>query len=194
MLRTCSALSEKGEKCRSAVQKSVNDECLKSIAQLGRTFGTDRVIVGCVWIGKEENFRLLERMAKTLPRGTFYKSHLNADCLGTVFSSLSSSLTSLRTQSLDAAGGKLLSIFSAKVVDKMPSHIRSIRQLAGDEWYICTSQVSKWIWERNSGKLIQDTRSLVGSDGIAFTEILSRRAARGWSTSAAKLWSRKMAE
>jgi hypothetical protein len=148
----CSDLSEKGEKCRSAVQKSVNDECLKSIAQLGRTFGTDRVIVGCVWIGKEENFRLLERMAKTLPRGTFYKSHLNAECLGTVFSSLSSSLTSLRTQSLDAAGGKLLSIFSAKVVDKMPSHIRSIRQLAGDEWHVCDSQVSKWIWDRKSGK------------------------------------------
>ena len=152
VLRTCSALSEKGEKCRSAVQKSVNDECLKSIAQLGRTFGTDRVIVGCVWIGKEENFRLLERMAKTLPRGTFYKSHLNAECLGTVFSSLSSSLMSLRTQSLDAAGGKLLSIFSAKVVDKMPSHIRSIRQLAGDEWHVCDLQVSKWIWDRKSGK------------------------------------------
>jgi hypothetical protein len=45
VMRTCSALSEKGEKCRSAVQKSVNDECLKSIAHLGRTCGTDRVIV-----------------------------------------------------------------------------------------------------------------------------------------------------
>ena len=193
----CSDLSEKGEKCRSAVQKSVNDECLKSIAQLGRTFGTDRVIVGCVWIGKEENFRLLERMAKTLPRGTFYKSHLNADCLGTVFSSLSSSLTSLRTESLDVAGGKLLTIRSAKVLDKMPSHIRSIRLLAGDEWYKFDSQVSKWIWERNSGKLIQDKKIpgvLLARTAARFTEILSRRAARGWSTSAAKLWSRKMAE
>ena len=168
VLRTCSALSVKGERCRAAVQKSVDDECLKSIAQLGRTFGTDRVILGCVGIGKEDNFRLLEQMAKTLPRGTFYKSHLNADCLCTVFSSLSSSLTSLRTESLDAAGGKLLTIRSAKVVDKMPSNIRLIRQLAEDEWYICTSQVSKWIWERKSGKLTQVSHGLVGFDGIAF--------------------------
>ena len=51
-----------------------------------------------------EQFTVLQEMAEVLPRGSFHKLGLNASKLRTVFSSLSSSVTDLRTEGGSRSG------------------------------------------------------------------------------------------
>ena len=53
-----------------------------------------------------QNYQVLQQMGEALPRGSFQKLGLNAGGLRTAFSSLSSSLTTLRND----GGGKELKL------------------------------------------------------------------------------------
>ena len=69
------------------------------------SFGKDKVVLRTLAFGPpQEDFKLLAEMASALPRGEFQKLGLDADKLRTAFSSLSSSMTELRTE----GGGRLL--------------------------------------------------------------------------------------
>ncbi|KXZ55304.1 hypothetical protein GPECTOR_3g439 [Gonium pectorale] len=72
--------------------------CVERVRRIGDLLGRDRVHVHTVAFGPpDENYRVLQSMAKALPGGSFQKLGLSAGCLRTAFSSLTSSLTTLRT-------------------------------------------------------------------------------------------------
>jgi hypothetical protein len=84
--------------CRAAVKQQVTDKCAQRIQQLGDLYGRDRTYIGTVAFGPpSEDYAVLQTMAAQLPRGSFQKLGLSALQLRTAFSSLTSSLTSLRT-------------------------------------------------------------------------------------------------
>ena len=84
--------------CRAEVVKRVRDECCKKIVHLGDMFGRDRMCVNTVAFGPpDEDYVVLEEMAKQLPRSSFQKLGLSAANLRSAMTSLSSSLTTLRT-------------------------------------------------------------------------------------------------
>ncbi|KAG2455009.1 hypothetical protein HYH02_000834 [Chlamydomonas schloesseri] len=89
--------------CRALVRMSVNEKCLGRIRTMGDLLGRDRVSVNTVAFGPAaEDFAVLQAMSKVLPRGSFQKLGLSANCLRTAFTSLTSNLTTLRTE---AGGG-----------------------------------------------------------------------------------------
>lgn len=92
-----------------------------------------QVIVQTVAFGPpREDFKLLEEMAGVLPRGQFQKLGLNAGGLRTAFSSLSSSMSTLRTE----GGGRALTRRN-KTVDPTQKVDLSKEILKGSEgWWI----------------------------------------------------------
>ncbi|KXZ55302.1 hypothetical protein GPECTOR_3g437 [Gonium pectorale] len=95
--------------CRAAIHKSVNDECVKRIQHIGDLLGRDRVHMHAVAFGPPtEDYAVLQSMAKALPRSSFQKLGLSADCLRTAFTSLTSTLTSLRTEAAGTGPGLTL--------------------------------------------------------------------------------------
>jgi len=73
-------------------------DCVRKVQLLGDLFGRDRVFVNMIAFGKpDENYRVLRAMAEALPRHSFQKLGLSAEGLRTAFSTLTSSLTSMRT-------------------------------------------------------------------------------------------------
>ena len=92
----------KANLCRTALKTLVQKQCRDRITELGDLFGRDRMAVHTVAFGPPgDDYAVLEEMARVLPRGSFQKLGLSASGLRTAFSSLSSSLTTLRT---DGAG------------------------------------------------------------------------------------------
>ena len=88
----------KKEQCRHQVRKKLLQLCTDKITLLGETFGVDRVRFNSVAIGNpNEDFSVLEKMSKVLPNGSFMKLGLSTNLLSSTFTSLSSTLTSLRT-------------------------------------------------------------------------------------------------
>jgi hypothetical protein len=84
--------------CRAAVKQQVTDQCALRIQQIGDLYGRDRTYIGTVAFGPPgEDYTVLQTMAAQLPRGSFQKLGLSALQLRTAFSSLTSSLTSLRS-------------------------------------------------------------------------------------------------
>ncbi|PNH00366.1 Eukaryotic elongation factor 2 kinase [Tetrabaena socialis] len=99
-LQTCPAA--KG--CRYAVRQQVQEQCVQRIKKLGDLLGRDRVYIGTVAFGPpSEEYTVLAAMAAALPRNSFQKLGLSAGCLRTAFTSLTSSLTTMRT---DAGGSR----------------------------------------------------------------------------------------
>ena len=95
-LRTCPDTHN----CRKAIQAHVRSECVKKVQKLGDLFGRDRVFIATVGFGPaSESYEVLEEMARAMPRSSFQKLGLTAGGLRTAFSSLSSTLTSMRTES-----------------------------------------------------------------------------------------------
>mmetsp|Transcript_10216 Transcript_10216/g.16539 ORF Transcript_10216/g.16539 Transcript_10216/m.16539 type:complete len:690 (+) Transcript_10216:55-2124(+) len=85
--------------CRRAVKKYVEDEVLKRVRKLGDYFGRDRMMIGTVAFGPPNlNYRMLKQMANELPRGSFQKLGLQVGGLKTALTSLTTSLTTLRTE------------------------------------------------------------------------------------------------
>ncbi|PNW84737.1 hypothetical protein CHLRE_03g156650v5 [Chlamydomonas reinhardtii] len=94
--------------CRALVRKSVNEKCLARIRNMGDLLGRDRVSVNTVAFGPAaEDFAVLQAMSKVLPRGSFQKLGLSAQCLKTAFTSLTSSLATLRTEAVGGGGAGL---------------------------------------------------------------------------------------
>ena len=79
--------------------KNVHENAaVQKIRDIGQLFGTDRVFVGTIGFGPpEDDFPILRRMAEAVPRHSFQKLGLSAASLQTAFTSLTSSLASLRT-------------------------------------------------------------------------------------------------
>jgi hypothetical protein len=73
---------------------------------LGDMFGRDRMCVQTVAFGPpDENYAVLDEMSKQLPLSSFQKLGLSAANLRTAMTSLSSSLTTLRTSAGGAGNG-----------------------------------------------------------------------------------------
>ena len=88
----------KTKDCRNQVRNKVIQQCTDKINLLGETFGVDRVQFYSVAIGNPtEDFTILEKISKVLPNGSFSKLGLSTDLLSTTFTSMTSTLTSLRT-------------------------------------------------------------------------------------------------
>ncbi|PNH12301.1 Eukaryotic elongation factor 2 kinase [Tetrabaena socialis] len=99
-LQTCPA----AKRCRYAVRQQVQEQCVQRIKKLGDLLGRDRVYIGTVAFGPpSEEYTVLAAMAAALPRNSFQKLGLSAGCLRTAFTSLTSSLTTMRT---DAGGSR----------------------------------------------------------------------------------------
>jgi hypothetical protein len=89
--------------CRAALKQYVQEECLKRVELLGDLFGRDRMCIHTVAFGDpNEDYGVLERMAGRLPRSSFQKLGLAAASLKTAFTSLSTSLATLRTDGSSA--------------------------------------------------------------------------------------------
>ena len=100
-LNTCPG----GFRCRAQVKEWLLEQCLERVTRLGDLFGRDRTFVGTVAFGPpDEDYQVLQQMAARLPRGSFQKLGLTALHLRTALSSLSNSLSSLRS---DAGAGAL---------------------------------------------------------------------------------------
>jgi hypothetical protein len=124
--------------CRQQIFEKVEKECCLRVKRIGQVFGQDKVIFRTLAFGPlQENFALLEKMAAVLPRGEFQKLGLNASNLRTAFSSLSSSLLTLRTE----GGTKTLTRRSDKVVERN-------QQKYDHESYIY-GQKGWWIYARD---------------------------------------------
>ena len=94
-----------GMQCRAKVKQQLMKACLDRITTLGDLFGRDRTYVGTVAFGPpDEDYAVLRQMAGVLPRGSFQKLGLTALHLRTALSSLTSSLTSLRSDAGASAG------------------------------------------------------------------------------------------
>ncbi|GLC46882.1 hypothetical protein PLESTB_000663900 [Pleodorina starrii] len=93
--------------CRSLIHAKVQEDCVSRVKRLGDLLGRDRVFMGTVAFGPpDENYTVLQGMAQALPRSSFQKLGLSAACLRTAFTSLTSSLTTLRTEVAASAAGR----------------------------------------------------------------------------------------
>ena len=153
-------------KCRGAVAQAVKSDCLERIRAVGRVFGRDKAVVATVAFGPpNEDFKVLQEMADVLPRGSFHKLGLNASGLKTAFSSLSSSMTELRTE----GGGRGLTARTDRVVNKLQrvAHTDIITGSAG--WWIYSHQElqGKYRWDLAAEKLVLD-KLMAGATGLGF--------------------------
>ena len=95
--------------CRRSLIKYVNEQCVLKVQQIGDMFGRDRVFVATVAFGPaSEDYEVLKSMAAGLPRSSFQKLGLTSGGLKTAFSSLSSTLTSMRTESAGDGAKRVL--------------------------------------------------------------------------------------
>lgn len=98
------------------MKEQVELQCIDRVSDIGRTFGKDRVRIHTVAFGPpSESYGVLDNMSKVLPRSSFQKLGLAAANLKSAFSSLTGTLTSLRSESL---GPSRSSTMTPRVVDK----------------------------------------------------------------------------
>ncbi len=101
VLKSCGSASQ-SITCRSKIKQQVSIECCDQVRRLGDKYGRDRLVFQTVGLGPAtEEFLLLQKMAQVLPRSSFQKLGLAAKNLVTMFSSLTSTLTSMRTEGAD---------------------------------------------------------------------------------------------
>lgn len=156
--------------CRKNLHAKVRSECLDRIKRIGQIFGRDKVILRTLAFGPpKEDFTLLKQMADALPRGEFQELGLNADSLRTAFSSLSSSMSELRTEN----GGNALTPRRDKVVDKQQKVEVGPTMVEGSKgwWIYAFEDILAKVTINASGELRQhlkpDTRLM---QGIAFIQ------------------------
>ena len=154
--------------CRSRVHDRVKTECLSRIRKIGDVFGKEKVVLRTLAFGPpNEDFKLLEEMAAALPRGAFQKLGLNADKLRTAFSSLSSSMTELRTE----GGGRALTrrnkvVNTAQVINQTSQLVRGY-----DGWWIYAFNylIGKFAYNAGPRKLLP-ARMIDSANGLAFVQ------------------------
>lgn len=162
--------------CRKKIVERLNDDCCQRVKRIGQVFGRENVILRTLAFGSpNENFSLLEEMAGKLPRGEFQKLGLNASNLRTAFSSLSSSLITLRTE----GGSKSLTPRFDKVVNKNQKIDYDIDYVTSEDgWYIYASHdfIGKFefndnIDSNNQGRSrikLQKVKLTGNANGLAF--------------------------
>ena len=153
--------------CRKNLHAKVKSECLDRIKRIGQIFGRDKVILRTLAFGPpKEDFTLLNQMADALPRGEFQKLGLNAGSLRTAFSSLSSSMSELRTEN----GGSALTPRRDKVVDKQQKVEIGSTMVHGSKgwWIYAFEHVLAKLTVNASGELRQHLKK--EAEGIAFIE------------------------
>jgi len=156
-------------RCIHGITNKVENECCQRVKAIGQVFGRDKIIFQTLAFGPaDENFTLLEKMANMLPRGKFQKLGLNAVSLKTSFSSLSSSLSTLRTE----GGHRALTRRSDKIVDRNQKvDVTSTDIFGADGWWIYGFKyfIGKFEFKdnNNSGRL-QKVNLKHGANGIAF--------------------------
>lgn len=153
--------------CRRRLHNKVKRECIDRVKRIGQVFGRDKVILRMLAFGPpKEDFRLLSELADALPRGEFQKLGLDANNLKTAFSSLSSSMTELRTE----GGGHLLTPRLDKVVNKQQSiDFSSVGVSGSDGWWIYSFEdfLGKYVFEGSTGELKRN-KLIDGATGLAF--------------------------
>lgn len=158
--------------CRKQILEKVENDCTKRVKDIGQVFGLDRVIFRTIAFGPDkENFSILEKMAGVLPRGEFQKLGINAAGLKTSFSSLSSSLLTLRTE----GGHRALTPRSDKKVDKNQKVDNTIQFLEGNKgWWIYAFDdfIGKFEFMRKTARSsnghLGAVRLAADTNGIAF--------------------------
>jgi hypothetical protein len=154
-----------GARCRAEVKEWVLDRCLDRVTRLGDLFGRDRTFIGTVAFGPpDEDYVVLERMAAQLPRGSFQRLGLSALNLRTAFSTLTSSLTSLRS---DAAAG------AARMTQRAVQVQRGVlREAAGWDVYRRSrgEVVSKRQYDGELQRFV-DADWAPGADGVAHSVV-----------------------
>ena len=156
-----------GWHCRNKVKNDVHQDCLSRITTMGKLFGADKVVVCTVAFGPpKEDFKMLQDMAAMLPRGSFQKLGLHAGALRTAFSSLSSSMTELRTE----GGSRSLTLRRDRMVNKNQK-VEHGRMVNGSEgWFIYSHQQfrGKHSWDSARRQLIMTRRLPPPATGFAF--------------------------
>ncbi|XRB13182.1 VWFA domain-containing protein [Pseudoscourfieldia marina] len=156
-----------GRRCRWLVKDREQRECVEWAKKLATKYGEDRVVITTVAFGDpKQNFSTLEKMAQAIPRGSFQKLGLSSLELRTAFSSLTSTLTTLRTE-----GG------SIRRTPRAGIEVRSRHGMEGDEleminrddgdWWIYdeNSTIRKYVW---NGRRLDLIRLHDGAVGMAF--------------------------
>jgi len=154
--------------CRTRLHEKVKTDCLNCVKKIGQVFGRDKVILRTLAFGPpKEDFRLLGEMAEMLPRGEFQKLGLDASNLRTAFSSLSSSMSELRTE----GGGSMLTPRADKVVNKEQKLDLSSQMLYGsDGWWIYSfGDVDRFAYDGTT-KDLKPRRMQQDTTGLAFFE------------------------
>eukprot|EP00730_Choanoeca_flexa_P007342 TRINITY_DN12316_c0_g2_i1.p1 TRINITY_DN12316_c0_g2~~TRINITY_DN12316_c0_g2_i1.p1 ORF type:complete len:801 (+),score=186.42 TRINITY_DN12316_c0_g2_i1:149-2551(+) len=106
------------KQCRRSIRENVQQECLDKVQELGDLIGRDRISFSTVAFGPaQENFELLARMAKVLPKGSFQKLGLSSHKLEQAFTSLTSTLTSTLISMRTIAMAKVLTPNNKKKAD-----------------------------------------------------------------------------
>jgi hypothetical protein len=168
-----------GWSCRKRVIERVLSECIKRVEKLGDIFGRDRTIISTVAFGAaQEDFATLQKMSESLPRNSFQKLGLNAAQLHTAFTSLTSSLTTLRTE-----GGSQLPLQSrGKEVVRHLAKRDEVNQMLGekDGWFLYSAAradrgepqrlLGKYVWAPQIRDMIPKPLSKGAGDGLAFFE------------------------
>ena len=156
--------------CRKEAQEGVHRDCIQRILQIGDVLGRDRVVVGTVAFGDpSQDYSVLKKMGEALPRGSFQKLGLNAGGLRTAFSSLSSSLTTLRTD----GGSRQLTLRDRQVkkVDRT-SEIETTLVSNSNGWFIYNGEryVEKYKYVLSSRELVRQDFPTAGMTGVAFVQ------------------------
>ncbi|KAK3232626.1 hypothetical protein CYMTET_57028 [Cymbomonas tetramitiformis] len=132
--------------CRQLLKASVQRECLQRLSRLGDLLGRDRLRFHTVAFGSpDENYETLKLMATHLPRGSFQKLGLSAGSLKTALTSLTSTLTSMRTE----AASKMLTLRNEK------QQVATGRDLAQYDIYTGPHFYSKRRWDLQQEKFIK---------------------------------------
>ena len=159
-----------GRCCRQELQHRVRKECIEKVLKMGDLFGRDRLRIATIAFGPPgEDYKVLEEMSKVLPNGHFSKLGLNAGSLRTAFSSLTSSLTSLRT-----AAGPSSGLSQRRIESEVAG------QDEGKDWWVYVeSQAHHWAGKNGNAVILKkqrydrvseefvDVPLEMGSDGVA---------------------------
>eukprot|EP00899_Mesostigma_viride_P010636 jgi/Mesvir1/19574/Mv09878-RA.1 len=161
--------------CRRSVHDTVKADCLRAVNTLGDMFGRDRTFLGTVAFGPPgEDYQVLQEMAQRLPRSSFQKLGLQVGGLRTALSSLTSELTTLRTE-VGGEGGRIQGTPRDKVVLKEEAGVSNLWTYKGaiavTEWHGWTlydgSDVRKFRYDQSDRDLVEVAFD-EGASGMAF--------------------------
>eukprot|EP00049_Salpingoeca_infusionum_P010039 m.170205 g.170205 ORF g.170205 m.170205 type:complete len:683 (+) comp14523_c0_seq1:583-2631(+) len=124
--------------CRAQIKRQVREDCCSRVRVLGLKFGLDRFQLHTVAFGNpNDDYTVLQEMANAVPRGSFQKLGLAVGRLGTALSSLTSTLTTMRTTS----GGTALTLRGTRKRESTASFEEQIAHIkASDDWDIYTGR------------------------------------------------------